>query len=121
MRGQNSCAEGLIWNHGGQRGNLLANILIRRIQNYYRRYRTQKSAPMKINSKPLARSAHAPALLKQAQVCLDNKKLDDRSKAKSLSIQHSIVTEEKKAQDRRQAFAKSKTEMQSMNHSDESE
>ena len=107
-------------NHGGQRGNLLANIFSRRIQKYYRQYQKRKKALRKINSKPTAYSNQTHTLLKQAQVCLDNKKIDDRARAKSLMSQTTAIMDENNAQERRRAFAKSKTVITSINHSDES-
>ncbi len=66
-------------------------------------------------------ASNKQVLLKQAQVCLDNKKLDDRTKTKSLHIQSSITIDENNVQDRRRAFAKSKTAIStSINQSDES-
>ncbi|CAF1099861.1 unnamed protein product [Rotaria sordida] len=42
IRHQDKCAEYLVYNHGGQRGNLLAHILARRIQKYFRQYKMKK-------------------------------------------------------------------------------
>jgi hypothetical protein len=47
-------------------------------------------------------------LLEQAQLCLDNKKLDDYSKTKSLMTSGPIQGDND-AQERRRIFAKSKT------------
>ena len=116
IRGQNSCAEYLVSNYGGQRGNLLASILARRLQKSYRQYQTR----IKANGKPIDTASNKHALLKQAQLCLDNKKLDDRTKIKSLNSQPSISIDDNNAQDRRRAFAKSKTAITTINQSDES-
>lgn len=98
----------------------MANIFSRRIQKYYRQYQKRKKTLKKINSKPLAYSNNTHTLLKQAKVCLDNKKIDDRIKAKSLTSQSTAIVDENNAQERRRAFAKSKTALTSIYHSDES-
>jgi hypothetical protein len=58
-------------------------------------------------------------LLKQAQVCLDNKKFDDRTQLKPLNSQSSITIDDDDAENRRRAFAKSKTSITSINQSGE--
>lgn len=128
VRSQDKCAEYLISHYGGQRGKLLANIYARRIQKLYRKYKSEKKVKpvqqeKKIPLKPRADSLNPVAsrhiLLKQAKLCLDNKKFDDRSKARSLSIAPH-VSEENDVQERRRNFAKSRTTFDSMNQSDES-
>ncbi|CAF3287761.1 unnamed protein product [Rotaria sp. Silwood2] len=106
IRHQDTCAEYLVYNHGGQRGNLLANILARRIQKYFRQYKMKKilienqhrealtkmpetnnrnssisedsssQSTLKLNSAKKS----TDHLLNQAQLCLHNKITDDRFK-----------------------------------------
>jgi len=62
-------------------------------------------------------------LLKQAQLCLDNKKFDDRMKAHSLNLQpfmtDNLSLDENNAEERRRVFARSRTATSTTNHSDE--
>jgi len=62
-------------------------------------------------------------LLKQAKLCLDNKRFDDRAKAQSLTIYPSMksdmISDEAKAEERRRAFAKSKSTIVPINNSAE--
>ena len=120
VRGHKECAEYLLCNHSGQRGNLLANIFVRRIQKYYRQYQKRKKISKKVTSRPVECTTHSHALLQQAKVCLDNKKFDDRAKTKLLMSQPTTVVDEKHAEGRRRAFAKSKTTVATNDHSDES-
>ena len=62
IRRHNACAEFLLEEYGGQRGNFLATIFVRRIQRFFRRYRRNKTQ----------------LLLIQAKICLDNKRIDDQ-------------------------------------------
>ncbi|CAF1081414.1 unnamed protein product [Adineta steineri] len=136
IRCQEACMKYLIHKHGGQRGNLLANIYARRIQKYFRQYKVrknslvihrEKSTPKIINnsSKQSTNILTKPknVLLKQAQLCLDNKKYDDLKKTRSLNFQpltkNSLVLDEINAQERRRVFAKSKTTITPLTHSDE--
>ncbi|UJR36642.1 hypothetical protein I4U23_029360 [Adineta vaga] len=139
IRGHQVCVDYLVSKYGGQRGNLLANIYARRIQKYYRQYKSRKNVLIthqndssskqnndslkKINKIPLKTSKSKNILLKQAQVCLDNKKLDDRLKAHSLNTQsfrkNSLLFDDNNAQERRRVFAKSKTTVSLLNQSDE--
>jgi hypothetical protein len=62
-------------------------------------------------------------LLKQAKLCLDNKKLDDRMKAHSLNLQpfmtDDLSFDENNAEERRRVFARSRTATTTTNNSDE--
>lgn len=62
-------------------------------------------------------------LLRQAKLCLDNKRFDDRAKAQSLtnypSMKSDIISEENNADERRRVFAKSKSTIATINNSDE--
>lgn len=128
IRGQNTCAEYLSSHYGGQRGKLLCNIYIRRIQKHYRKYKKEKKdvittrqgkIPFKSRSVSLHQIAPRHILLKQAKICLDNKKIDDHHKIQSLNI-NPQTTDENNAEDRRRMYAKSKTATSPMNESDES-
>jgi hypothetical protein len=99
-------------NHGGQRGNLLANILARRIQKTYRQYKLRRNNLIKT----MKDSSNQHILLKQAKLCLDNKKLDDQAKAQSL-----MIADENNAEERRRVFARSKTTTAPITGSDESQ
>ncbi|CAF3820120.1 unnamed protein product [Adineta steineri] len=147
IRCQDACAEYLVLNHGGQRGNLLAHIYARRIQKFIRKYKIRKPSIADQRRKLFARTAQTnkkslkveipisnsitkpiPSikstdyLLSQAKICLDNKIIEDRlTKLKVNSSKYLINTskEENNVSQRRHLFAKSKTTMTSMNHNDE--
>jgi hypothetical protein len=78
-----------------------------------------------VSNQPLLSSTISKTnLLKQAQLCLDNKKIDDRFRTRSLSMHPILVSSSKQdetdVQGRRRTFAKSKTTITSINQSDES-
>ncbi len=62
-------------------------------------------------------------LLKQAKLCLDNKRLDDRTKAQSLTIypsmKNNMISDENNAEERRRVYARSKSTIVPINNSDE--
>ena len=113
---------------------MLANIFARRIQKHYRQHklgiislkkpRSQTINNLSDQAVPVPLSKSKNTLLKQAQVCLDNKKFDDRSRAHSLYIHPFIasgsITDENHAQERRRVFAKAKAATTLSNHNDES-
>ncbi|CAF0962055.1 unnamed protein product [Rotaria sordida] len=138
---QNVCAQYLLYKHGGQCGNLLANIFVRRIQKYYHQYKLQKDALItkqknsdyKIKNdslkKPINYSLNLstnlkPNLSKQTKTHLDNKNLPNCPRSHSLSLQSSVTntskSNENHVQERRRNFAKSKTTKTSINQSDDS-
>ncbi|CAF1202832.1 unnamed protein product [Adineta ricciae] len=102
IRCEDACAEYLVYNHGGQRGNLLANIFARRIQKFFRQFKRIKFSNANQRRKLFAMSIQTPTnktndspvqpvmisiplsqsqnhLLNQAKICLDNKEIEDRS------------------------------------------
>ncbi|CAF4831644.1 unnamed protein product, partial [Rotaria sp. Silwood1] len=110
IRHQDACAEYLVYNHGGQRGNLLVHILARRIQKYFRQYKMKKilienqhrktltkisSTNKNNNNRTSSLSEYSSSqsivkliptkksteyLLNQANLCLHNKIIDDHFK-----------------------------------------
>ena len=142
IRRHDACAEYLAYHHGGQRGNLLVNVLVRRIQRYFRRSRLSKETILaEYESTPLTttqiqsldRSVDLidtstiktkSKLSKQAKLCVQNKEFDDRFKAQSLNIQSSLASASKlieaDAQERRRIFAKSRTTIKPIHDSAES-
>ncbi|CAF3420324.1 unnamed protein product [Rotaria socialis] len=113
IRHQNTCAEYLLSNYGGQRGNLLANIFARRIQKSFRQYKMKKSSIENEHQKQLVvtnqtdtnRNSSASEelssrsnirkisiikstnhLLNQANVCLHNKMIEDHFKELKINI-----------------------------------
>ena len=79
--------------HGGQRGNFLAKIYARRIQQRYRKYRQRKSEAGQVRRKSSLAGYSSEAIIRlirsrdqlvnQAQVCLENKRVADRSRSNS--------------------------------------
>ncbi len=133
IRHEDSCAEYLVYNHGGQRGNLLAQIFARRIQKFFHQYKIQKNsqaqiifvktAQIKVNNKFIPTRNSIDHLLNQAKLCLENKRIDDRLKTNSNKFQtylaKSTKEEETTSIKRRQNFIKSKTTMTAMNRRDD--
>jgi hypothetical protein len=100
-RRQDACANYLLYQHGGQRGNLLAQIFVRRIQKCYRQYKhgqfilvhhrrklfanqCQTNPPRHSSTTDESLVGIVPIklsieqVLDQAAICLYNKRLDDR-------------------------------------------
>jgi hypothetical protein len=138
IRRHDPCAEYLAYHHGGQRGSLLVNVLVRRIQRYFRRSRLLKDAnvaeyevlPLKTTHIQSSDRSIDPIetstiktkskLSKQTKLGLENKEFN----AESLNIQSSLTSASKlieaDAQERRRIFAESKTTTKPIHDSDES-
>ncbi|CAF2064495.1 unnamed protein product [Rotaria magnacalcarata] len=113
IRHQNACAEYLLSNYGGQRGNLLANILARRIQKSFRQYKLKKSLIENEHQKQLVMTNKTNTnrnsstseelssrsnirkistikltdhLLNQANLCLHNKMIEDHLKKLKINV-----------------------------------
>ncbi|CAF2384298.1 unnamed protein product [Rotaria sp. Silwood2] len=138
---QDACAKYLVYKHGGQCGNLLANIFVRRIQKCYHQYKLRKSvliiakenSNFKIKNDSFKQTIDYPLIastnsrtnsLKQAKPRIDDKNCYHRSKSHSLTVQSLITStpnlNENHVQERRLNFAKLKTATLSINQSDES-
>ena len=116
-----SCANYLAYHHGGQRGMLLVNILARRIQRCLRRYRLRQPTP-----DDAATTTGKTKLLKQAKLCQGEKKdFDERHKAYSLNLPPTMsrsrqIDDDDAVRERRRTFAKSRTTINAINHSEDS-
>ncbi|UJR09487.1 hypothetical protein I4U23_013725 [Adineta vaga] len=148
IRCQDTCAEYLAYNYGGQRGNLLANIFARRIQKFLRQSKRnscsiadQRRKLFARNSQPIDKKSNNSSpihsvkkiipivqsqdiLLKQAKICLDNKRIEDRlkqskkhSSRRASYLLDSAKEENKSIEERRQQFAALKTMTTSLSHS----
>lgn len=116
-----SCANYLAYQHGGQRGMLLVNILARRIQRCLRRYRLRQPTPVKATADGAATHGKTK-LLKQAKLCVDERKdFDQRHKAYSFNLPPTMTRsrqiDDDAVHERRRTFAKSRT---TLHHSEES-
>ncbi|CAF3394398.1 unnamed protein product [Rotaria sp. Silwood1] len=137
---QDACTKYLVYTHGGQSGNVLANIVARRIQKYYHQYKLQKSSlvteeencnfqikndsfKQTINHSLIPSKNSKSDLLKQSKLPLDDKKSYNRSKSHSLTVQSLRIStpklNENHVQERRRNFTKSKTTT-TTDHNDES-
>jgi hypothetical protein len=106
-----ACANHLQQTYGAQRADLVANLLARRLQRFYRRCFIRRNTTQEIDHASMA-------LAPLQQLSLSQEKLDKRHRARSLQMQPMVT--ENDLQERRRMFAKSRTTVRPIDQSDDS-